>query len=78
MEKLVAYLVKSLVLNKDDVKVSKKETENEVIIEVKVAPDDLGRVLGRNGRNAQAIRTLVNSFKGNFEFPNKRYTIKFD
>ncbi len=58
---MTEYLVKQLCKNPDGVTVKEfpSENEKEIIIEVLVDNDDLGRVIGKDGRNANAIRTLV-------------------
>ena len=56
---LVEYLVRSIVESPDDVEVDEYEEEGELVLEVKVADDDLGRVIGREGRVAKAIRTVA-------------------
>ncbi len=56
---LVEYLVRSIVESPDDVEVEEYEEEGELVLEIKVADDDLGRVIGREGRVAKAIRTIA-------------------
>jgi uncharacterized protein len=56
---LVDFLVRSIVENPDEVTVEEYEEEGELVLEVKVADDDLGRVIGREGRVAKAIRTIA-------------------
>ena len=58
---LVEYLVKSIVSDEDAVSVKEfdSEDENTILIQVMVAEDDMGKVIGRNGRTANAIRTLA-------------------
>ena len=58
---LTEEIVKSLVINKDSVSVKEfpTEEENVTLIQVMVADEDMGRVIGREGRTANAIRTLV-------------------
>ena len=58
---LTEEIVKSLVVNKDSVSVKEfpTEEENVTLIQVMVADEDMGRVIGREGRTANAIRTLV-------------------
>lgn len=56
---LVETIVRSLVDNPGEVQVKQIEGEKTVIVEVKVAPSDLGKVIGKEGRIATAIRTLV-------------------
>lgn len=55
------HLVRGIVDNPDDVQVSTKRTHRLEILQVRVHPDDLGRVIGRGGRTARALRTVVTS-----------------
>jgi len=55
----VEHLVKGIVDHPDDVQVLTKNTPRGEILEVRVNPEDLGRVIGRAGRTAKAVRTLV-------------------
>jgi hypothetical protein len=59
MGELVEYIAKSLVDNPDMVKVNEVEGSQSLIIELKVAPEDMGKVIGKQGRIAKAIRTVV-------------------
>lgn len=59
MKELVELIAKSLVDNPDAVKVSEIAGEQSVIIELRVAPEDMGKVIGKQGRIAKAIRTVV-------------------
>lgn len=59
MGELVECIAKALVDFPDDVKVNEVEGSQSLIIELKVAPDDMGKVIGKQGRIAKAIRTLV-------------------
>jgi predicted RNA-binding protein YlqC (UPF0109 family) len=59
MRDLVESLVRALVSEPDQVRVEELEDNGDVVLEVHVAPDDLGRVIGREGRVANAIRTLA-------------------
>ncbi|SCG83473.1 UPF0109 protein [Proteiniborus sp. DW1] len=59
MRELVEILAKSLVDNPDEVVVNEIEGTQSIIIELKVAPEDMGKVIGKQGRIAKAIRTLV-------------------
>ena len=54
-------LVKGIVDNSDDATVTARSTSRGDLLEVHVHPDDLGRVIGRNGRTAKALRTVVNA-----------------
>ena len=61
MEELLVSIVKGLVENPDEVKVTSSTTEEEglTVFHVNVAPDDMGRVIGKQGRIAKAIRTVM-------------------
>ncbi len=59
MKELVEFMVKSLVVNKDEVEVKEVEGTQSLIIEVKVATEDMGRIIGKQGRIAKAIRTVA-------------------
>ena len=56
---LVEYLARRLVENPDAVTVEQVEEDGDLVIRLRVAPEDLGRVIGRGGRIARALRTLV-------------------
>lgn len=59
MRDLVEFLTRALVDEPDKVAVEEIEENGDIILEITVAPDDVGRVIGRGGRIAQAIRTLA-------------------
>lgn len=59
MKELVEYIVKSIVNEPDKVSIAEEEGENGLVLKLTVADDDKGRVIGRQGRVAQAIRTLI-------------------
>lgn len=59
MEKLVEFIVKELVEYKDEIKVSTNKDNDLTIINVKVNSADLGKVIGKQGKTANAIRTIV-------------------
>ena len=59
MKELVEVIAKSLVDNPDEVVVTQTESGNDLLIELKGAPSDMGKVIGRQGRIAKAIRTVV-------------------
>ncbi|MGB9679004.1 MAG: KH domain-containing protein [Thermoanaerobacteraceae bacterium] len=59
MGELVKVIAKALVDNPDAVEVKEINGQQSVIIELKVAPEDMGKIIGKQGRIAQAIRTLV-------------------
>ena len=56
---LVEYLARRLVDDPDAVRAEEIERDGDVVIELRVAPDDVGKVIGRQGRIARALRTLV-------------------
>jgi predicted RNA-binding protein YlqC (UPF0109 family) len=59
VQELVEYLAKGLVDKPDEVRVERVEKEGAVVLELHVAPDDIGKVIGRQGRIARALRTIV-------------------
>ena len=59
MRELVEFLARALVADPDSVRVDELEEDGEVVLEIRVAPDDLGRVIGRSGRVANAIRAVA-------------------
>jgi predicted RNA-binding protein YlqC (UPF0109 family) len=61
MKELVTYLAKALVNNPDEVEVSEIQGETAAILELRVAKEDLGRIIGKQGRTAKSIRTLINA-----------------
>ncbi|AZZ81911.1 MULTISPECIES: RNA-binding protein [Gordonia] len=60
----VEHLVRGIVSNPDDVRVDLVTGRRGRLVEVHVSPDDLGKVIGRNGRTATALRTLVSGIGG--------------
>ena len=61
MKDLVELIAKKLVAHPEDVQVRAIDGEQGQTIELRVNPDDMGRVIGKSGRTAKAIRTLLNS-----------------
>jgi len=59
MKDLVEYIAKSLVNAPDDVVVTEEEEEDGIVLKLQVADEDKGRIIGKQGRIAQAIRTLI-------------------
>ncbi len=59
MKELVEYIAKSIVNSPNDVKVTEEKDEIKTIIKLEVAADDKGRIIGREGKVAEAIRTLL-------------------
>ena len=58
-EAVLEYVAKQLVDHPDDVRVEVSEEDREVVLELHVHDDDLGKVIGKRGRTAKALRTLV-------------------
>lgn len=59
MEELLEFLVKSLVDNPDAVSVETAEEEDAIVLELQVAEDDAGQIIGRRGRTITALRTVM-------------------
>jgi uncharacterized protein len=64
LEEALEHLVKGIVEHDGDVVVRHKELRRGELLEVRVHPDDLGRVIGRSGRTASALRTVVGALAG--------------
>jgi len=62
MKDLLLYIARNLVENPDAVTVTEIEKGEELTLELRVAPDDMGKVIGRQGRIAKEIRTLIRSY----------------
>lgn len=61
MDELIEFLAKSLVDHPDEVKVHSRQRDQQVVLELEVAEEDLGKVIGRQGRTARALRTLLSA-----------------
>lgn len=72
MRELVLFITRSLVDSPDEVEVTEVAGERGVVLQVKVAPDDVGKVIGKQGRIANAIRSLVKAASSR---DAKRYTV---
>jgi hypothetical protein len=59
MKELIEYIAKALVDDPDQVRVSEVEGERTSVIELSVAKEDLGKVIGKQGRTAKALRTIL-------------------
>lgn len=59
MKELIEYIVKSIVNKPEEVVVTEERDSERVILKLQVAPEDMGRVIGKQGRVAQAMRTLL-------------------
>ncbi|MEY9873798.1 putative RNA-binding protein YlqC (UPF0109 family) [Streptacidiphilus sp. MAP12-33] len=64
LEEALEHLVKGIVENPDDVQVRSRELRRGRVLEVRVHPEDLGKVIGRGGRTARALRTVVTALGG--------------
>ena len=67
MDKLVEYIAKSLVDHPEAVRVTTREEDDSIVIELVVDPDDAGKVIGQQGRIAKAIRAIVKAASINDE-----------
>ena len=59
MKELLTYVAQNLVEHPEQVSVTEVEGEGETVLELRVAPEDMGKVIGRQGKIAKALRTLV-------------------
>ncbi len=75
MEELVEYIVKNLVDNQEAVKITTQREGSEINIIVNVADEDIGKVIGKNGRIAQSIRAIVRSVSSKEKI---RYNVKIN
>jgi uncharacterized protein len=73
MKELVEYIAKALVDQPDKVDVQEVQGERSIILEVRVAPDDVGKVIGKQGRIAKALRIVVGAAAVK---ENKRVTVE--
>lgn len=75
MEELVKYIVTKLVDKAEEVKIETTREGDEIQILVTVSPDDVGKVIGKNGRIAQSIRAIVKSVSAKEKI---RYNVKIN
>ena len=59
MEELLAYLAQGLATRPDEVRVEREDRDGAVLLRVHVAPEDVGKLIGRQGRTVRALRTLA-------------------
>jgi predicted RNA-binding protein YlqC (UPF0109 family) len=64
LEEALEHLVKGIVAHPDEVRVTIRERARQRVLEVRVHPDDLGKVIGRGGRTARALRTVIGALGG--------------
>ncbi len=74
MKELIEYIVKSLVVDEESVKVTETEENDETVYHVTVAEDDMGRVIGKSGKVASSIRAIVKSISSR---QHKKVFVKF-
>ncbi len=75
MEELLKFLVESLVEDKSAVVISKDEDEKTITYRVKVDENDIGKVIGKNGKTANSIRTILKSVSAKL---HKKVFVKFE
>ena len=73
MKDLISYIVKALVDQPDEVSVTEIKGDNTTVLELKVAKSDMGKVIGKQGRNAQALRTILSAAAGK---TRRRYVLE--
>ena len=76
LTRLVTTIVSGIVANKDDIKIEEFTSEDEITIEVLVKEEDMGRLIGKNGKTINAIRTLLQA--ASYQNGNKRVKINVD
>ena len=74
MKEILETLIKSLVENTEEVTITEKEEGKTIVFEVKVAEADMGKVIGRQGRVAKSIRTVMKSVAGK---EHKKVAVEF-
>jgi predicted RNA-binding protein YlqC (UPF0109 family) len=75
-EGLISYIARNLVNEPDKVQVNKRDTRRTTILELSVAPDDMGRVIGKSGRVANAMRDLLRAYPD--VDPSKRIILEIE
>ncbi len=75
MEELLVFIAKSMVNNPDAVEVTATQRENSTVLHLHVAEEDMGKVIGKQGRIAKAIRTVMKAAASN---ENKKVTIDIE
>ena len=74
MKDVLQTIIESIVEDKSQIEITEKQNDRETVFEVKVSKEDMGRVIGREGRIAKSIRTL---FKAVGAKEHKRVTVEF-
>ncbi|MFR7873976.1 MAG: KH domain-containing protein [Christensenellales bacterium] len=65
MEEILKTIIENLVENKEEVKITRIDDEKGILLKVKVAQEDMGKVIGKQGKVARAIRTIMKSITSN-------------
>jgi predicted RNA-binding protein YlqC (UPF0109 family) len=73
MKDLIGYIAKALVDSPEQVTVTEVEGRHTTVLELRVAKNDMGKIIGKQGRTAQAIRTIVSAASGK---TRKRYVLE--
>ncbi len=73
LKQMLTEIARAIVDKPDDVTVLQTETDDEILLVLSVAPDDMGKVIGKHGRIAKAIRTLMKSAANSLD---KRVTVE--
>ena len=73
MKELLNVIVENLVDNKDAIKISERQDNDVIILELSVSNDDVGKVIGKQGKIAKAIRTVIKSAAS---YENKKVILK--
>ncbi len=73
MKDLISYIVKALVDQPDQVSVNEFEGGHTIVLELSVAKSDMGKIIGKQGRNALALRTILSAAAGK---TRKRYVLE--
>ena len=74
MKELVETIAKALVDSPDEVVVTESETEREIVLQLHVAQEDMGKVIGKQGKIAQSIRTVMKAVAGK---KDKKVNVEF-
>ncbi len=75
MKEILETIILNLVENKEAVEIKEKQEDKKIVFEVKVAKEDMGKIIGKQGRLAKSIRTVMKSVAGK---ENKKVTVEFD
>jgi len=74
MKEILETIIKNLVNDEESVTITEEISEKSIELKVKVSKDDMGKVIGKQGKTANAIRTIIKSFAGK---ENKKINIEF-